>query len=244
MPLILGGELMETILEVNHLTAGYGQSAIIQDVSISAKKGSTVVIVGPNGAGKSTLLKAIVGLLNIFSGEIKLNGEEIRGVKPEKLIDLGMGYVPQNRNVFPSLTVQENLEIGGYLRRKIIKERMEQVYTMFPDLKKAACRQAVTLSGGQRNMLAVGRALMTDPSVLLLDEPTAGLSPSYTKTVWEHILRIAEAGRAVLVVEQNATTALSSADWGYVLAEGRNRNEGPAQELLMSPDIGKMFLGR
>lgn len=235
---------METVLEVTNLTAGYGQSPIIQDVSLSAQKGSTVVIVGPNGAGKSTLMKAILGLLRIFSGQIKLNGEEIKGVSPEKLVDLGLGYVPQNRNVFPSLTVQENLEIGGYLRRKIVKERMEQVYTMFPDLEKASRRQAITLSGGQRNMLAVGRALMADPSVLMLDEPTAGLSPAYTRVVWEHILRIAASGRAVVVVEQNATTALSSADWGYVLAGGRNRNEGPAQELLMSPDIGKMFLGR
>ncbi|MCL6452086.1 MAG: ATP-binding cassette domain-containing protein [Alicyclobacillus sp.] len=159
-------------------------------------------------------------------------------------MDLGLGYVPQNRNVFPSLTIQENLEIGAYLRPKAMKERMEQVYLMFPDLKVAAKRQAGTLSGGQRNMLAVGRALMADPSVLLLDEPTAGLSPAYTKTVWEHILRIAELGKAVVVVEQNATTALSSADWGYVLVAGRNRDEGPAQELLLRPDIGKMFLGR
>ncbi len=235
---------MEPVLEVKGVTAGYGNSPIIQDINMSASPGSTVVIVGPNGAGKSTLLKAIVGLLTIFSGVIKLNGQEIKGVSPERLVDLGLGYVPQNRNVFPSLSIQENLEIGGYLRPKILKERMEQVYLMFPDLKKAAKRAAGTLSGGQRNMLAVGRALMADPTVLLLDEPTAGLSPSYTKVVWEHILQVAEMGKAVVVVEQNATTALSSADWGYVLASGRNRDEGPAQELLLRPDIGKMFLGR
>lgn len=235
---------MDAVLEIQGLTAGYGNSPIIHDVNMSASAGSTVVIVGPNGAGKSTLLKAIVGLLSIFSGAIKLQGQEIKGVSAERLVDLGLGYVPQNRNVFPSLTIQENLEIGAYLRPKTMKERMEQVYLMFPDLMKAAKRPAGTLSGGQRNMLAVGRALMADPSVLLLDEPTAGLSPAYTKTVWEHILRIAELGKAVVVVEQNATTALSSADWGYVLAAGRNRDEGPAQELLLKPDIGKMFLGR
>lgn len=235
---------MEALLEVESLTAGYGNSPIIQDVSISASAGSTVVIVGPNGAGKSTLMKAVVGLLNIFSGAIRLQGEEIRGMSPERLVDLGLGYVPQNRNVFQSLTVRENLEIGGYLRPKIMRDRMEQMFSMFPDLKKAARRPAGTLSGGQRNMLAVARALMADPSVILLDEPTAGLSPAYTKTVWEHILRVAELGKAVVVVEQNATTALSSADVGYVLAAGRNRDEGPAQELLLRPDIGEMFLGR
>lgn len=235
---------METLLEVKSLSAGYGQSPIIHDVSIAAKKGSTVVIVGPNGAGKSTLMKAVVGLLTIFSGEILLKGEAIQKISSERLVDLGLGYVPQNRNVFPTLSVKENLEIGAYLRRTQMKDRMEQVYTMFPDLKTAAKRQAGTLSGGQRNMLAVGRALMADPDVLLLDEPTAGLSPANTKVVWEHILQIADAGKAVIVVEQNATTALSSADWGYVLAAGRNRDEGPAQELLLRPEIGKMFLGR
>lgn len=235
---------METILEVNDLTAGYGKSPILHGVSIEVKKGSTAVIVGPNGAGKSTLMKSIVGLLTIFSGEITLRGEAIQGVSAEKLVDLGVGYVPQNRNVFPTLTIKENLEIGAYLKKNQVKERMEYVYSMFPDLEKASKRQAGTLSGGQRNMLGVGRALMADPEVLLLDEPTAGLSPANTKVVWEHILQIADAGKAVLVVEQNATTALSSADWGYVLAAGQNRDEGPAQELLMRPEIGKMFLGR
>lgn len=235
---------METVLEVKNLNAGYGKSPIIHDVSISVKKGSTAVIVGPNGAGKSTLMKAIVGLLTIFSGQIILRGEAIQGISSERLVDLGLGYVPQNRNVFPTLTVKENLEIGAYLKRNQMKERMEHVFSMFPDLEKAWKRQAGTLSGGQRNMLAVGRALMADPDVLLLDEPTAGLSPANTKVVWEHILQIADAGKAVLVVEQNATTALSSADWGYVLAAGQNRDEGPAQELLLRPEIGKMFLGR
>lgn len=235
---------METVLEVKGLSAGYGRSSILHDVSIEVKNGSTAVIVGPNGAGKSTLMKAIVGLLTIFSGEILLRGEPIQGISAEKLVDLGVGYVPQNRNVFPTLSVKENLEIGAYLKKKQMKEGMEHVYSMFPDLEKAAKRQAGTLSGGQRNMLAVGRALMANPDVLLLDEPTAGLSPANTKVVWEHILQIADAGKAVLVVEQNATTALSSSDWGYVLAAGQNRDEGPAQELLLRPEIGKMFLGR
>lgn len=235
---------METLLEVKNLSAGYGQSPIIHNVSMSADKGSAVVIVGPNGAGKSTLMKAIVGLLNIYTGEILFRGEPIQGISSEKLVDLGLGYVPQNRNVFPTLTVKENLEIGAYLRKNEMKHRMEEVYTMFPDLKIASKRQAGTLSGGQRNMLAVARALMAGPDVLLLDEPTAGLSPAYTKVVWEHISKIAEAGKAVVVVEQNTTTALSSADWGYVLSAGHNRDEGPAQELLQRPEIGKMFLGQ
>lgn len=236
---------MDAILEVEKLTAGYGSSPIVKEVSIATKPASTAVIVGPNGAGKSTLMKAIFGLLPVMSGTVRLKGQDVTRLAPEKLVTLGMGYVPQVRNVFPSLTVQENLEIGGYqASRQSNKERMDQVFLMFPDLKKAARRMAGTLSGGQRNMLAMGRALMTDPDVLLLDEPTAGLSPAYTKVVWEHILRIAEFGKSVVVVEQNTTTALTSADWGYVLVAGQNREQGPGPELLMRPDIGKMFLGR
>lgn len=235
---------MAGVLEVEGITAGYGKNPIIHEVNLIAKEGKTAVIVGPNGAGKSTLLKAVFGLLNVSSGSIRLKGQEVRGMLTEDLVKLGMGYVPQVRNVFPNLTVQENLEIGGYLHGKEVRDRMNQVYLMFPDLKKARTRAAGTLSGGQRNMLAMGRALMADPAVLLLDEPTAGLSPEYTRVVWEHINRIAEAGKAVIVVEQNATTALSSADWAYLMVAGRNREEGPAPELLVRPDIGTMFLGR
>lgn len=235
---------METALLVEDLSAGYGKSPIIKDVKLEARNGVATVIIGPNGAGKSTLLKAIFGLIPVFSGKVKVFGEEVRGLSTNHLVKRGMAYVPQNNNVFPSLTVQENLELGGYVRAAILHEKMESVFTMFPDLRKAARRAAGTLSGGQRNMLAMGRALMSDPSVLLLDEPTAGLSPAYTKVVWEHIRKIAQLGKAVVVVEQNATTALSMADWAYLLVAGQNREEGVAAELLQRPDIGKLFLGK
>lgn len=233
-----------TALQVERVTAGYGKSPIVQDVNLKAGQGTTTVVIGPNGAGKSTLLKAVFGLIPVFSGTIRLNGQDITHKSSDKLAELGLAYVPQNNNVFTSLTIQENLDIGGYSNRADPKQRMAMVYDIFPDLKKAARRPAGTLSGGQRNMLAMARALMTDPNVLLLDEPTAGLSPAYTKTVWEHILAISQTGKAVVVVEQNATTALTLADWAYVLVAGQNREEGPAGELLSRPDIGKMFLGR
>jgi len=233
-----------TVLEVEQLTAGYGKSPIVQELHLKAAKATTTVIIGPNGAGKSTLLKAIFGLIPVFSGTIQLNGQDITHTASDKLANLGLAYVPQTNNVFTSLTIQENLEIGGYTHPAYPKERIAEVYELFPDLKKAARRPAGTLSGGQRNMLAMARALMTDPDVLLLDEPTAGLSPAYTKTVWEHIMAISKTGKAVVVVEQNASTALTLADWAYVLVAGQNREEGPAGELLSRPDIGKMFLGR
>lgn len=235
---------MEAILEARNVTAGYGPNPIVKGVSIAGSPSTISVIVGPNGAGKSTLLKAMFGMLSIHSGEVRLKGENVTRLVPERLVSLGMAYVPQNRNVFPSLSVRENLEIGGYQKISGTKDSMERVYTMFPDLKTAARRAAGTLSGGQRNMLAVGRALMSNPDVLLLDEPTAGLSPAYTKVVWDHIIRVAQAGKCVVVVEQNTTTALTSAHWGYVLVAGENRDQGPGPELLAKPDIGKMFLGR
>lgn len=235
---------MPKALEVEQVTAGYGKSPIIHGVSIEAAEGTTTVIIGPNGAGKSTLLKSIFGLIPVFEGHIRMGDADITGIESNRLASLGLSYVPQNNNVFPSLTIRENLEIGGYSHKAYPKERMEQVFELFPDLQKAVKRAAGTLSGGQRNMLAMARALMTDPSVLLLDEPTAGLSPAYTQTVWEHIIAISKTGKAVVVVEQNATTALTLADWAYVLVAGQNREEGPANELLTREDIGKMFLGR
>lgn len=231
-------------LSVEDLTAGYGKNAIIHGVHLKADRGTSTVIIGPNGAGKSTLLKAIFGLNTIHSGTVKMNGQDLTGVATDKLVERGLAYVPQTSNVFPSLTIRENLEIGGYRQHRYQKEKMEEIFEIFPDLKKASKRPAGTLSGGQRQMLAMGRALMTDPSVLLLDEPTAGLSPAYTKSVWQHILAIAETGKAVVVVEQNATTALSLADFAYLLVAGENREEGPANQLLSRKDIGKMFLGR
>lgn len=238
-----GGERMSEGLRVENLTAGYGKNAIVHGVHLKADPGTSTVIIGPNGAGKSTLLKAIFGLNTVFSGSVKIGDRDLTGTSTDKLVSLGMAYVPQTGNVFPSLTIRENLEIGGYGEAKYPKGRMEEVFAIFPDLLKAAKRPAGTLSGGQRQMLAMGRALMSNPSVLLLDEPTAGLSPAYTKTVWQHILAVAQTGKAVVVVEQNATTALTLADWAYLLVAGENREEGPAGELLSRPDIGKMFLG-
>lgn len=235
---------LEAALQVEALSAGYGKSPIIKDVKIQAKKGLATVIIGPNGAGKSTLLKAIFGLIPVFSGHVRLFGEEIGHLSTNHLVRRGLAYVPQNSNVFPSLTVQENLELGGYVHGTTMRENMASIFGMFPDLRKAAHRAAGTLSGGQRQMLAMGRALMSNPTVLLLDEPTAGLSPAYTKVVWEHIRKIAEAKTAVMVVEQNATTALSMADWAYLLVAGQNREEGSAAELLARQDIGKLFLGK
>ncbi len=235
---------MQAILQVENLTSGYGKSPIIQDVNLYAKQGATTVIIGPNGAGKSTLLKAIFGLIPVFSGVVKLDNQEIQGIASEKLVERGLSYVPQSNNVFPTLTIRENLEIGGYSQRSYPKQKIEEVFAIFPDLKKAANRPAGTLSGGQRNMLAIGRALMTDPKVLLLDEPTAGLSPTYTKAVWDHILAVSKTGKAVVVVEQNASTALSLASFAYILVAGRNREGGPAAQLLERTDIGEMFLGR
>lgn len=235
---------METALLVEGLSAGYGKSPIIKDIRLEARNGVATVIIGPNGAGKSTLLKAIFGLIPVFAGQVKVFGHEVRALSTNNLVKRGLAYVPQTNNVFPSLTVQENLELGGYVHAATLHEKMESVFTMFPDLRIATRRAAGTLSGGQRNMLAMGRALMSDPSVLLLDEPTAGLSPAYTKVVWEHIRKIAQLGKAVVVVEQNATTALSMADWAYLLVAGQNREEGVAAELLQRPDIGKLFLGK
>lgn len=235
---------METALLVEDLSAGYGKSPIIKGIRLRAARGLATVIIGPNGAGKSTLLKAVFGLIPVFSGRVQLFNEEALHLSTNTLVKRGLAYVPQNSNVFPSLSIQENLELGGFVEPTSLRENMESVYTMFPDLRKAARRAAGTLSGGQRQMLAMGRALMSNPTVLLLDEPTAGLSPAYTKVVWEHIRKIADAGKAVIVVEQNATTALSMADWAYLLVAGQNREEGLASELLGRQDIGKLFLGK
>lgn len=235
---------MTEALLIEEFSAGYGKSPIVNEVHMTAREGTAAVIIGPNGAGKSTLLKGIFGLIPTFGGRVQLYGEEVQGLSTDHLVTKGMAYVPQINNVFPSLTVQENLEIGGYIKSGDLRTKMTEVYDTFPDLRKAAKRPAGTLSGGQRNMLAMGRALMSDPSVLLLDEPTAGLSPAYTKVVWEHIRKIAEIGKAVIVVEQNATTALQMADWAYLLVAGENREEGLARELLEQKDIGKLFLGQ
>lgn len=231
------------VLHAERVTAGYTQVPIVHEVSIQVNAGQIVTILGPNGAGKSTLLKALFGYLKPRTGRVLLRGTDVTGLSPENLVSQGIGYVPQVRNVFGTLTVRENLDMGAYLRRSGVPERIETVLGMFPDLRKALDRRASTLSGGQRSMLAMGRGLMLDPAVLLLDEPTAGLAPEFIGEVWRQVKRIAESGTAIIVVEQNATAALQAADWAYILVAGRNRHDGRASDLLVSPELGRMFLG-
>jgi ABC-type branched-subunit amino acid transport system ATPase component len=233
----------EAILHVEDLTAGYGGSPVIEGVGIDARLGQLTVMVGPNGAGKSTLMKTIAGVVRPSGGRVVLNGVDVTGKAPERLVTLGMSYVPQLANVFPSLTVAENLEMGGFVRKAGTKERAAELMEMFPDLQAARRRPARTLSGGQRTMLAIARGLMLDPKTLLLDEPTAGLSPKIEGAVWERILEIRAAGVAVVVVEQNTRRALRHADRAYVLVNGRNRLEGTGQELADTEKLAAIYLG-
>jgi ABC-type branched-subunit amino acid transport system ATPase component len=232
------------ILEVQAIEGGYGHAQILNGVSCKVLPGQIAAMVGPNGAGKSTLMKAIFGLVRVTAGRVMLEGSTITNQSPESLVRRGMAYVPQTNNVFPSLSVRENLEIGGYLRKDTRQPRMEAMFALFPDLRQAHRKSAGQLSGGQRNMLAMARALMLDPRVLLLDEPTAGLAPRVTLTVWERIQTIRATGVAVLVVEQNTRMALERSDYGYVLVTGRNRFEGPGSELLSSQEVADLYLGR
>jgi branched-chain amino acid transport system ATP-binding protein len=234
----------DDVLVVREVTAGYGGPPIIVDVSLSLGMGEIAAIVGPNGAGKSTLMKAVVGLVKASGGSVRLDGVELRGMSPEQLVRHGLSYVPQVANVFPSLSVAENLRMGAYLKRRAWRERADEMAQMFPDLAAAWRRPARTLSGGQRTMLAIARALMLDPKVLLLDEPIAGLSPRMESVVWEHIVAVRDAGVGVLVVEQNTRRALLHADRGYVMVEGRNRLEGTGAELANDEEIADLYIGR
>jgi ABC-type branched-subunit amino acid transport system ATPase component len=231
-------------LSVETVTAGYGTTPVVKKATLRARSAEITVLVGPNGAGKSTLLKAIAGVLRVTEGRVLLNGQDVAGKAPDRLVKLGLAYVPQVANVFPSLTVMENLEMGGIVRRHAVRQRAEAMCDLFPDLRAALRRPARTLSGGQRNMLALARALMADPSVLLVDEPTAGLSPHYERVVWDHIHAIRETGIAIVLVEQNTRRALTEADWGYVLVNGENRLDGPGREILDNPEIGELYIGR
>jgi neutral amino acid transport system ATP-binding protein len=234
-------------LEVVDLAVGYGRSVVVHEASLSVRTGEIGVIVGPNGSGKSTLLKGVIGLLRPYSGTVTLNTDssrDVTGLPPEETVRLGVSYVPQLANVFPSLTVAENL-VAGLQKRRVKREgRLDKVYTLFPDLRGAARRPARTLSGGQRMMLALGRALMTDPAVVIVDEPCAGLSPRYRDVVWEQLTQLRDAGVALLVVEQNTRAALAAADYGYVLVSGRILRHAPATELLGDTDIVDLYIGR
>lgn len=233
----------EPYLVINDLTAGYGGPPIIEGISLEARPGAITAIVGPNGAGKSTLMKAIAGVVRPSGGEIKVCGQVTTGLSADKLVRHGMAYVPQVANVFPSLTVVENLEMGGYNRKSGVRERIEELYELFPDLRPAARRPARTLSGGQRNMLAMARGLMSDPKVLLVDEPTAGMAPKFEAAVWQHIVQIRQTGVAVVVVEQNTRRTLTHADWAYVLVLGRNRLSGSPTQLLNDEEVVALYIG-
>lgn len=233
-----------SLLVIEGVRAGYNEEVdILQGVSMRVEPGQIVAIIGPNGAGKSTLLKTIFGILRPKEGKIIFDGEEIGGLPPEVIVRKGMSYVPQVRNVFPSLTVQENLEMGAFILKDDYRGRMEEIYQMFPDLREKRHERVRRLSGGQRQMVAMGRALMLDPKLLLLDEPSAGLAPSAVSRVFEKIKEINRRGVAILIVEQNAKEALKLSDYGYVLAMGRKALEGPGEELLRDEEIGRLYLG-
>jgi ABC-type branched-subunit amino acid transport system ATPase component len=230
-------------LVVRDLTSGYGEVPVIRDISLEVGSNEIVTMIGPNGAGKSTVLKAIFGLLRTWQGDVQLNGTSITGLPPERLVRHGIGFVPQTDNVFPSLTIRENLTIGGFTRSEGLADRIDFVFDLFPVLAARPGERASRLSGGQRQTLAIARALMLEPSVLLLDEPSASLSPIMLQTVFENVVEINQRGTAILMVEQNARQALTISHRGYVLANGVNRLTGPAAELLASDEVRRLYLG-
>ena len=234
----------QVVLRAEGVTAGYGGPPIIEDVSLSVLAGKVTAIVGPNGAGKSTLLKALSGVLRVSSGDVFVSDARTTNLAPEKLVKRGLGYVPQVSNIFPDLTVRENLEMGAYMRRRGVSARIDEVGELFPDLRKALRRRAAMLSGGQRSMLALARALMLEPAVMLLDEPSAGLAPLLQAALWEQIEKIAATGVGVCVVEQNTRLTLRHAHWGYILVLGRNRLDGPAADLLHDENVVELYVGR
>jgi branched-chain amino acid transport system ATP-binding protein len=231
------------ILRAEGITAGYDGPPVLDDVAVSAEQGKTTVILGPNGAGKSTLAKAIVGLLRIRAGHVYLTDKEVTGVAAHKLVRRGLGYLPQLANVFDDMSVQENLEMGGYTRKGDLRARIAQVLELFPDLGVDKHKKASAMSGGQQRMLALARLLMTEPLAAILDEPTAGLSPLYAERVWEQIDRIRGTGVALLVVEQNASLAMEHADSVCLLAQGRNVLSGAASELRDHADVARILVG-
>ena len=226
------------------MTAGYGEGPdIISSCSITANRGEIVAILGPNGAGKSTAMKAMLGLLKLKSGSVTLNGEDISKTNPQDRVKKGISFVPQTRNVFAELTVRENLEIGGFLTEGSLENKIESIYSLFPILSEKKSQVVGQLSGGQRQQVALGRALMSDPSVLMLDEPTAGVSPIVMDELFEHIIKVKKTNVAVIMVEQNAKQALSISDRGYVLVTGQNKFEGSGNDLLEDPEVRRSFLG-
>lgn len=231
------------LIELKHVVGGYGGAPILNGVNMAIEQSDIGVIVGPNGAGKSTTLKAIFGLLKVTGGTIDFGGENVANSLPDKLVPKGLSFVPQEKNVFTSMSVAENLEMGAFTRRDDFSETMQWVYEMFPVLFEKRRQPAGELSGGQRQMVAMGRALMSKPKLLMLDEPSAGLSPRYVIEIFETIVRVNKEGVGILMVEQNARQALAFASKGFVLAQGQNRFTGTGPELIADPEVAKSFLG-
>jgi branched-chain amino acid transport system ATP-binding protein len=228
-----------------NMTGGYGKTGpdILHDCSIAVERGEIAVIVGPNGAGKSTAMKAVFGMLDLREGRVLLDGQDITQLTPQARVRQGMGFVPQTSNIFTSMTVEENLEMGAFIREDDFRSSMEQVYELFPILRQKRNQAAGELSGGQRQQVAVGRALMTQPKLLMLDEPTAGVSPIVMDELFDRIIEVARTGISILMVEQNARQALEIADKGYVMVQGANGYSGTGKELLADPDVRRSFLG-
>ena len=225
------------------MTGGYGGPDIINSCSINVNKGEIVTILGPNGAGKSTAMKAMLGMLNLRQGKVTFNEEDISNLSPQDRVRKGIAFVPQNRNVFTGMSVEENLEMGAYIRDENFQGTLDEIYKLFPILKEKRNQLAGELSGGQRQQVAIGRAFMIKPSVLMLDEPTAGVAPKVMDELFDHIIKIRETGVAILMVEQNARQALNIADRGYVLVTGENKFSGIGKELLNDPEVRRSFLG-
>ena len=232
------------LLEATGVVAGYGETEILHGVSVAVNAGEMVTIIGPNGCGKSTLMKAIVGLVRVRAGAVRFRGTDISMQGPERIVRSGLCYVPQSDNVFPSMTIRENLEMGAFVRSDDYQARIEEMYDLFPDLRRRPRQKAGSLSGGQRQMLAIARALMLDPRLLLLDEPSAGLAPALVDMVFERIRHINATGVSILLVEQNARESLRMSDRGYVLSGGLNQLEDSGQALLDNPEVGRLYLGR
>lgn len=232
-----------SLLDIQNLDAGYGDLQILTDIDLSVDEGEYVSIVGPNGAGKSTVMKTIVGIASHLGGEISYRGSDVSKMPPEEVIREGIAYVPQTANIFPSLSIDENLRLGAYVLDEVPTDRQQAIYDRFQPLSDRRNQQAGSLSGGQRQMLAMGCALMLDPDLLLLDEPSAGLAPNLVDDMFDRIDDINDAGTTILMVEQNAKEALQRCDRGYVLANGQNRDEGPGNELLHDEEVRQRFLG-
>ena len=236
--------MSEAALLVENVIAGYVPEVdILRGIDLRVEPGEIVTVLGPNGAGKSTLIKVVAGLLRVRSGAVRLFGEDISQLPAHRMMARGVGYVPQTQNVFPKLSVEENLEMGAYVRRRELHKGLDQAYTLFPDLERMRHQAAGRLSGGQRQMVAIARALMLQPRLMLLDEPSAGLSPLLVTHVFDKVREVREIGVTILIVEQNAKAALSISDRGYVLAEGQDRVTGEAAELLRNPEVGELYLG-